>query len=158
MLGAILASLFNATFVNTVYVIIAILALILMFIKVKPTTQETKSKPLLLIIVGFGIGVISGIVGAGGAFIIIPVLLALFKLPMNTVVNNSIAIAFISSVGAFFIKLMQGYIPVESAIFLIIGSIIFAPIGLKVGKKVPDSIQRGMLIILIVIAIIQFII
>ncbi|EGQ2807310.1 sulfite exporter TauE/SafE family protein, partial [Staphylococcus pseudintermedius] len=25
-----------------------------------------------------------------------------------------------SSVGAFFIKLMQGYIPVESAIFLII--------------------------------------
>ncbi|NMU98931.1 sulfite exporter TauE/SafE family protein, partial [Staphylococcus aureus] len=26
----------------------------------------------------------------------------------------------ISSVGAFFIKLMQGYIPVESAIFLII--------------------------------------
>ncbi|NHL50827.1 sulfite exporter TauE/SafE family protein, partial [Staphylococcus aureus] len=43
MLGAILASLFNATFVNTVYVIIAILALILMFIKVKPTTQETKS-------------------------------------------------------------------------------------------------------------------
>ncbi|PXA31384.1 sulfite exporter TauE/SafE family protein, partial [Staphylococcus pseudintermedius] len=120
MLGAILASLFNATFVNTVYVIIAILALILMFIKVKPTTQETKSKPLLFIIVGFGIGVISGIVGAGGAFIIIPVLLALFKLPMNTVVNNSIAIAFISSVGAFFIKLMQGYIPVESAIFLII--------------------------------------
>ena len=101
MLGAILASLFNATFVNTVYVIIAILALILMFIKVKPTTQETKSKPLLFIIVGFGIGVISGIVGAGGAFIIIPVLLALFKLPMNTVVNNSIAIAFISSVGAF---------------------------------------------------------
>ncbi|ORN70232.1 sulfite transporter TauE/SafE, partial [Staphylococcus aureus] len=84
-------------FVNTVYVIIAILALILMFIKVKPTTQETKSKPLLFIIVGFGIGVISGIVGAGGAFIIIPVLLALFKLPMNTVVNNSIAIAFISS-------------------------------------------------------------
>ena len=32
-----------------------------MFIKVKPTTQETKSKPLLFIIVGFGIGVISGI-------------------------------------------------------------------------------------------------
>ena len=46
---AILASLFNATFVNTVYVIIAILALILMFIKVKPTTQETKSKPCYLL-------------------------------------------------------------------------------------------------------------
>ena len=32
------------------------------------------------------------IVGAGGAFIITPILLAIFKLPMNTVVANSITI------------------------------------------------------------------
>ncbi len=30
---------------------------------------------------------------------------------MNTVVANSIVIAFISSIGAFVIKLIQGYIP-----------------------------------------------
>ena len=33
MLGAILANLINVQFVNTVYIIIALLALILMFIK-----------------------------------------------------------------------------------------------------------------------------
>ncbi|MHD0447240.1 sulfite exporter TauE/SafE family protein [Staphylococcus cohnii] len=157
VLGAILANLFNTTFINSVYIIIAILALILMFIKVTPASQGTKFNPLSLIIVGFGIGVISGIVGAGGAFIIIPVLLVLFKLPMNTVVANSIVIAFMSSIGAFVIKFIQGYIPIEDAVFLIIGSIIFAPIGLKVGSKIPSAIQKGIVSILIAIAIIQLI-
>ena len=110
MLGAFLANLFDATFVNTVYIIIALLALTLMFIKVKPSSEKSSFNKYLLVIIGLFIGIISGIVGAGGAFIIIPILLVLFKLPMNTVVANSIVIAFISSIGAFVIKLIQGYI------------------------------------------------
>lgn len=153
MLGAFLANLFDATFVNTVYIIIALLALTLMFIKVKPSSEKSSFNKYLLVI----IGIISGIIGAGGAFIIIPILLVLFKLPMNTVVANSIVIAFISSIGAFVIKLIQGYIPLYDALFLIIGSIIFAPIGLKLSKKVPNIIQKWIISILIVFAIIQLI-
>ena len=41
MLGAFLANLFDATFVNTVYIIIALLALTLMFIKVKPSSEKS---------------------------------------------------------------------------------------------------------------------
>lgn len=156
-LGALLANVFNTAFVNTVYIIIAILALILMFVKVNPSSQRNYYNRWLLVIVGGVIGVVSGIVGAGGAFIIIPVLLAIFKLPMNKVVTNSIAIAFLSSIGAFLMKLFQGYIPLESAIFLIIGSVIFAPIGMKVGNRIPSAIQKTIVSILIVIAIIQLI-
>ena len=157
MLGAILANLINVQFVNTVYIIIALLALILMFIKVTPSTSHIKFNRLLLITIGGIIGLVSGIVGAGGAFIIIPVLLVIFKLPMNTVVTNSIVIAFISSIGAFIIKLLQGYIPVNSAIPLILGSILFTPLGMKIGQKIPDYIQKMIVSILIVIAIIKLI-
>ncbi|WP_210619526.1 sulfite exporter TauE/SafE family protein [Mammaliicoccus lentus] len=157
ILGAIVANLFDSNFVNTIYIFIAILALLLMFIKVKPAPQVTNFNIPLLIIIGFIVGVISGIVGAGGAFIIIPILLVLFKLPMNTVVANSIVIAFMSSIGAFVIKFIQGYIPLEDAIFLIIGSILFAPIGLKVGNKMPSVIQKSIVSILITIAILQLI-
>lgn len=155
MLGAFLANLFNAAFVNTIYIIIALLALILMFINVKPNLNQSSFNKPLLVMVGLFVGIISGIVGAGGAFIIIPILLVLFKLPMNMVVANSIVIAFISSIGAFIIKLIQGYIPLEDALFLIIGSIIFAPLGLKLGKKVPSFVQKWIISILIIIAIIQ---
>ena len=157
ILGAILANLINVQFVNMVYIIIALLALILMFIKVAPSTSHIKFNRLLLITIGGIIGLVSGIVGAGGAFIIIPVLLVIFKLPMNTVVTNSIVIAFISSIGAFIIKLLQGYIPVSSAIPLILGSILFTPLGMKIGQKIPDYIQKMIVSILIVIAIIKLI-
>ncbi|MDN8864752.1 TSUP family transporter, partial [Staphylococcus aureus] len=49
MLGALLANLFDATFVNMVYIIIALLALILMFINVKPSSDQSSfNKPLLV--------------------------------------------------------------------------------------------------------------
>ncbi|MDW4475645.1 sulfite exporter TauE/SafE family protein [Staphylococcus saprophyticus] len=157
MLGAFLANLFNAEFVNTIYIIIALIALILMFINVKPNLNQSSFNKPLLVMVGLFVGIISGIVGAGGAFIIIPILLVLFKLPMNMVVANSIVIAFISSIGAFIIKLIQGYIPFEDALFLIIGSILFAPLGLKLSKKIPNFIQKWIISILIIVAIIQLI-
>ena len=157
ILGAILANLINVQFVNMIYIIIALLALILMFIKVAPSTSHIKFNRLLLITIGGIIGLVSGIVGAGGAFIIIPVLLVIFKLPMNTVVTNSIVIAFISSIGAFIIKLLQGYIPVNSAIPLILGSILFTPLGMKIGQKIPDYIQKVIVSVLIVFAIIKLI-
>ncbi|MGS0652494.1 TSUP family transporter, partial [Staphylococcus arlettae] len=70
-------------------------------------------------------------------------------------VANSIVIAFISSIGAFIIKLIQGYIPLEDALFLIIGSIIFTPLGFRLSKKVPSFVQKWIISILIIIAIIQ---
>lgn len=157
MLGAFLANLFDTTFVNITYIIIALLALILMFIKVESRSGEPVFNKPLLVIIGLFVGIISGIVGAGGAFIIIPILLVLFKLPMNTVITNSIVIAFISSIGAFIIKLVQGFVPFEDALFLIIGSTIFAPLGLKLSKKIPDFIQKWIISILIIVAIIQLI-
>ncbi|AKL93118.1 Sulfite exporter TauE/SafE [Staphylococcus capitis subsp. capitis] len=157
ILGALLATVFNSHFVNVIYIIIAVLALILMFIKITPSTSHIKFNRVLLITIGSILGLVSGIVGAGGAFIIIPVLLVIFKLPMNMVVTNSIVIAFISSIGAFIIKLLQGYIPINSAIPLILGSILFTPLGMKIGQKIPDYIQKVIVSVLIVFAIIKLI-
>ncbi|UXV35087.1 sulfite exporter TauE/SafE family protein [Staphylococcus sp. IVB6181] len=156
-IGALSANLFNAAFVNSVYIFVALLALVLLIIKAKPKQEKPHLNRSLLIVFGLVIGLISGIVGAGGAFIIIPVLLVIFKLPMNTVVTNSIVIAFISSIGSFIIKFVQGYIPIESVIPMMIGSIIFAPIGLMIGKRLPNSAQKWIIGILIIFAIIQLI-
>ena len=124
ILGALLATVFNSHFVNVIYIIIAVLALILMFIKITPSTSHIKFNRVLLITIGSILGLVSGIVGAGGAFII---------------------------------KLLQGYIPINSAIPLILGSILFTPLGMKIGQKIPDSIQKVIVSVLIVFAIIKLI-
>src|SRR5699024_2173066 len=155
MLGALVANLFNAEFVNAIYIIIALIALILMFINVKPNLNQSSFNKPLLVMVGLFVGIISGIVGAGGAFIIIPILLVLFKLLINIVFANNIVINFISSICSFIITHIQVYIPLEYALFLIIGSIIFSPLGFRLSKKVPSFVQKWIISILIIIAIIQ---
>lgn len=155
IIGAIISQHFTEQMINYVYIAVSILAIMLMIWKVKPTISASIRVHWSMAIVGVFIGLISGVIGAGGAFIIIPILLTVYKLPMNTVVTNSIVIAFISSIGAFVMKLFQGFVPLEHAIWMVIGSLVMTPIGMKVGEKVPDAVQKAIIIILIAIAIIQ---
>ena len=65
--------------------------------------KEEKQKfnyPLILV-EGFGVGVITGIVGAGGGFLIIPALVILAKLPMKKAVATSLLIIAIKSLIGF---------------------------------------------------------
>jgi hypothetical protein len=55
----------------------------------------------LIIIEGFVVGLITGIVGAGGGFLIIPALVLLAKLPMKKAVATSLFIIAIKSLIGF---------------------------------------------------------
>lgn len=71
--------------------------------KSKEDLQETKVKynyPLI-IIEGVVVGVLTGIVGAGGGFLIIPALVLLAKLPMKKAVATSLLIIAVKSLIGF---------------------------------------------------------
>lgn len=55
----------------------------------------------LIIIEGFIVGVLTGIVGAGGGFLIIPALVLLAKLPMKKAIATSLLIIAIKSLIGF---------------------------------------------------------
>ncbi|UJS28283.1 sulfite exporter TauE/SafE family protein [Macrococcoides canis] len=158
LIGAYSASIFDASLINIVYTFLAILAVFLMFVKVKPENEHTTFNKIALFITALAIGILSGIVGAGGAFIIVPVLLAIFKAPFRSVVASSIVIAFISSIGTFIMKSMTGQIDFVMMIPLVIASLIFAPIGTKVSKKTNQQLLRVILALLIALAAIKMII
>lgn len=71
--------------------------------------KHTESKPNeaivynfpLIIIEGFVIGILTGIVGAGGGFLIIPALVLLAKLPMKKAVATSLLIIAVKSLIGF---------------------------------------------------------
>ncbi|UBH15834.1 sulfite exporter TauE/SafE family protein [Macrococcus armenti] len=157
LLGAYSATIFDESLINIVYTFLAILAVFLMFVKVKPENERTKFNKTTLFITALVIGILSGIVGAGGAFIILPVLLAIFKAPFRSVVASSIVIAFISSVGTFIMKSMTGQIDFMMMLSLVIASLLFAPIGTKLSKKTNQKILRIILALLIALAAIKMI-
>ncbi len=67
---------------------------------VVPADQARNMLPLLL--QGIVVGIVTGLLGAGGGFLIIPALVLFGKLPMKTAVGSSLTIMTFSSLFGFF--------------------------------------------------------
>ena len=139
--------------VNVVYGILALIAAIMMFIPKKqiddkPMNEVTFNKALaagLALIVGVG----SGIVGAAGGFLLVPIMLVVLGIPTRMTIATSLAITFISSIGGTIGKLMTGQVDYYPAAIMIVASLIAAPLGAKVGKKMNTKVLQGILAVLI---------
>ena len=67
------------------------------------TTTEDANKPNFarLIIYGLSIGLVTGFLGAGGGFLLIPVLVLLLHLPMKKAIGTSLFIIALNSLSGF---------------------------------------------------------
>lgn len=139
--------------VNLVYGLLATIAAIMMFMPKKgiddiPMEQVTFNKWVASFL-AFLVGIGAGIVGAAGAFILVPIMLLVLKIPTRMTIASSLAITFISSIGATTGKLMTGQVLFIPALIMIIASLIASPLGAHLGKKVNTKILQWMLAILI---------
>ncbi len=90
---------------------------------------------------GIFIGVVTGLIGAGGGFLIIPALVNLLKLPMKTAVGTSLVIISINSLMGFLFSLP--HTSVQWGFLLSIASI--AIIGILVGSYLSTKIKAAKL-------------
>lgn len=85
----------------------AVIMLLASYSMIRKTSQTEKEEAKvvynypLIMVEGFVVGVITGIVGAGGGFLIIPALVLLAKLPMKRAVATSLFIIAIKSLIGF---------------------------------------------------------
>ena len=70
-------------------------------------SQSTRPTPVaravLVVLEGLIVGVITGLVGAGGGFLIVPALVLLLKLPIGDAIGTSLAIIAIKSLAGFLV-------------------------------------------------------
>lgn len=69
--------------------------------------KSTKVSPFYLLLYGVGSGLITGLLGAGGGFLIIPVLTFFCRLPMKTAIGTSLFIITINALMGFGTDLMN---------------------------------------------------
>ncbi|RFU61652.1 sulfite exporter TauE/SafE family protein [Peribacillus glennii] len=139
--------------INIIYGVLALIAAVMMFIPKKgiddiPLDQVKFNKWLaasLSMIVGIG----SGIVGAAGAFLLVPIMLVVLKIPTRMTIASSLAITFISSIGATVGKLTTGQVDYFPALIMVIASIIASPLGAMAGKKINTKVLQIILAVLI---------
>lgn len=70
-------------------------------VKVKPATARKNYHLVKLVLGSAGVGLLTGMVGAGGGFLIIPTLIALFGLPVKEAIGTSLAVIAINSLVGF---------------------------------------------------------
>ncbi|MEX3711614.1 sulfite exporter TauE/SafE family protein [Cytobacillus horneckiae] len=139
--------------INLVYGILALIAAVMMFIPKKglddiPFDQVKFNKWLaaaLALIVGIG----AGIVGAAGAFLLVPIMLTVLKIPTRMTIASSLAITLISSIGATVGKVTTGQIDYFPALIMVIASLIASPLGAMGGKKMNTKVLQIILAMLI---------
>ena len=139
--------------VNIVYGILALIAAVMMFIPKKqvddkPLNEVTFNKSLAVVL-AFVVGIGSGIVGAAGGFLLVPIMLVVLNIPTRMTIATSLAVTFISSIGGSIGKLLTGQVDYWPAFIMIIASIIAAPLGAKVGKNMNTKILQMILAIMI---------
>ncbi|RFB12108.1 sulfite exporter TauE/SafE family protein [Bacillus sp. HNG] len=139
--------------INVVYGVLALIAAIMMFIPKKnvddvPFDQVTFNKWLAAIL-AFIVGLGAGIVGAAGAFLLVPIMLVVLKIPTRMTIASSLAITFISSIGSTVGKITTGQIEYVPAVIMIVASLIASPLGANAGKKMNTKVLQIILAILI---------
>ncbi|WP_336788513.1 sulfite exporter TauE/SafE family protein [Paenibacillus sp. MMO-177] len=159
LLGGISSKYLDGDAINIIYGILALVAVVLMLIpnkgKQSDSAQEITFNKSIAIISALIVGVVSGIVGAGGAFILIPIMLTVLKIPTRTTIATSLAIVFISAIGGVIGKITAGDIPLTPIIFTVIGSLIGAPLGSRMSAKINTTYLRYGLVILIILTAVK---
>ena len=91
-----------------------------------------------------GIGVLAGLIGAGGGFLIVPALVLLVKLPIKRAISTSLFIIAIQSLIGFLGDLKTLEIDWEFLLTFTTISIVGIFIGLTLSKKIsPKGLKRG---------------
>ncbi len=104
------------------------------------------------IIIGLIVGFIAAIMGIGGAFILVPAMIYIIKMPTKLVPGTSLFVTiFVSIIVTFLHSFNYGSIDLMLVFMLVVGSIIGVQLGQKLGEKVNSSGLRALLAILLLI-------
>ena len=104
------------------------------------------------IIIGLLVGFIAAIMGIGGAFILVPAMIYIIKMPTKLVPGTSVFVTiFVSVIVTFLHSFNYGSIDLLLVAMLVVGSIIGVQIGQKLGEKINSSGLRALLAILLLV-------
>jgi uncharacterized membrane protein YfcA len=92
--------------------------------------------PIVPLVLGGFVGVLAAIMGVGGGFIMVPVMVYLLRMPMHVVVGTSLFQILFTCANVTIMQAHQNHtVDFILALLLLIGSTIGVQVGAKLGKK-----------------------
>ena len=104
------------------------------------------------ILIGLVVGFIAAIMGIGGAFILVPAMIYIIKMPTRLVPGTSLFVTiFVSVIVTFLHSINYGSIDLMLVVMLVVGSIVGVQVGHKLGEQIDNSGLKALLAILLLI-------
>jgi uncharacterized membrane protein YfcA len=102
-----------------------------------------------------GVGLLGGLVGQGGSFILIPLMTTFVRVPTRIAIGSNLAIVLLSTAAAFIGKAVTGQIEWLLAAPLVLTVVPAAHLGGRASRRVPVARLRRVLAVLIAIAAVR---
>jgi len=112
--------------------------------------EPPKHRRLLGFAMALVVGLLAGAVGAGGAFLLIPLMLYVLRLSPKVVVGTSLAVVLLGALSGVAGKLLTGQIPGWPSLALVAGALPAAQLGVAASRRLRAEQVRNLLAVLIV--------
>ena len=137
--GGLASAFVDPAIIEAVFAAMALAAAAMMLILRNRTVPESDAAPRfnspLAIAIGGGVGLMAGLIGAGGAFILIPLMLYVLRIPVRVVVGTSLAIVAASAMAGLVGKVATGQVDWLLAGALVVGALPGARLGSYVSRR-----------------------
>ena len=148
--GAVASRYVGGRVLLAVFGVMGVLALLLLLLPppagpVGPVAPDVEFDRTAAVAYPAAIGFLSGLVGAGGAFLLMPVLVGVMRIPWRLSVGTSLAVTVASALTGFVGKLLTAQVPLWPTLAVVAGGLGGAAMGARLSGRAPVGILRGVL-------------
>jgi uncharacterized protein len=112
--------------------------------------------PVLPLILGIFVGILAAIMGVGGGFIMVPVMVYLLRMPMHVVVGTSLFQILFTCINVTVMQAVTNHtVDLVLAILLLLGSTIGAQFGARMSRRLKGDQLKILLASLVLVVMLQ---
>jgi len=138
VLGAKAHALVPERLTLVLFAAVLLVATALMFRARSEAHGEPRLEVALLVPVGLALGALTGFLGVGGGFLIVPALVTLTRLPLKLAIGTSMAIIAGSSLTGALTYVVEGAAPMDLVLPMGAGAVVGALLGAPLAGKLPE--------------------
>jgi uncharacterized membrane protein YfcA len=149
LVGAFGSALLTSRALLIVYFFLLVLSLFLLLFAPRKEKPRAQARLGLIVPIGLAVGILAGMLGVGGGFIMIPLMISVLKIPTRVAIGSSLLVVLLTTLAGAAGKIATGQFDLQVAILVVVGSILGAQVGGRVNSKVSPAVIRTSLALLL---------
>jgi uncharacterized membrane protein YfcA len=132
-----------------------VIGIMLFFRPDRPADEPHAARPPMLVLAsGAGVGVLTGVLGVGGGFLVVPALVMLLGLPVQAAIGTSLAIIAMNSAAGFLGHASSGSLDLVMILVFTAAGLLGAFTGSRLAHRLPSSgLQKAFAVFVVILGL-----